>query len=327
MAAAVAMFVLAAHALAQPAPALPGIPAPGPPLTEPQCQRVSASISVFATGVPLLDWREELAFDGHGGMWVSRLERGLVERYDSSGAVTTTVAVPGAGGLVMGPDGLLYVNTQSRSVGSGVVRFDPTAQHPQPELYVSELPGVNGSAFDGQGNLYETTEGSGPSVLKIRPDRTRDQAWERAASFAFANGVAVAGPNLYASVTEDQRSPIERVPLDDPAAHRTIADLSVGVASLAPALYLPPDLSKPLLLQGLDDLTVGPDGNLYVVGFVGGQLLRVNPRSGRACALVTGLLNPTAVQFPVAFGRFRADRDLFVTTASGDVLHIRLHRS
>jgi sugar lactone lactonase YvrE len=279
---------------------------------------------VFAAGVPLFDWREQLAFDGHGGLWVSRLERNVVDRYNASGAITNTAVVPGPGGLVMGPDRLLYVNTQGGSTGNGVVRFDPTLPHPVPQVYVSNLPGVNGSAFDSYGNLYVTTEGSPPSVLKIRPDRTRDLAWEKAAGFSFANGVGVSGSNLYASVTEDQRSPIEMVPLDDPAAHRIIAELSVGVASLAPAVYLPPDLSKPLLLQGLDDLTVGPDRNLYVVGFVGGQLFRVNPASGRACVLVSGLLAPTAVQFPVAFGPFRASRDLFVTTASGDVIRVRL---
>jgi sugar lactone lactonase YvrE len=306
----------------------PRLPAPGPPLTQPQCRDVTASVSVFAGGVPLLDWREELAFDGHGGMWVSRLERNVIERYNPRGAVIKSVAVPGPGGVVLGRDGLLYVNSLPNSGGvAQVVRFDPLAAHPVPTTYVTNLPGVNGSAFDGKGNLYISTEGSAPSVLKIRPNGTRDLSWERAASFAFANGLAVAGPNLYAAVTEDQRSPIERIPLDDPAAHKVIAEESLGVASLEPKLYLPPDLTKPLLLQALDDLAVGPDRKLYVVGFLGGQLLRVDPVSGKACAVVTGLATPTAVQFPFGFGRFIASRDLFVTEASGDVLRVHLTRS
>src|SRR5258708_3754108 len=68
-------------------------------LTQAQCLGVGASVSVFQPGgVPGQDWREELVFDGHGGMWVSDQQRNVVERYDSSGRVTTTVAVPGAGG-------------------------------------------------------------------------------------------------------------------------------------------------------------------------------------------------------------------------------------
>src|SRR5690348_10871747 len=44
----------------------------GAPVTQAQCDDVSASVTVFhPAGVPGVDWREELAFDGHGGMWVS----------------------------------------------------------------------------------------------------------------------------------------------------------------------------------------------------------------------------------------------------------------
>jgi sugar lactone lactonase YvrE len=283
-------------------------------------------VTTFASGVPLADWREELAFDGHGGMWVSRLHQNVVERYAPSGAVLTRVQIPGPGGVALGPDGLLYVNSLPDFGGvPQVYRFDPLLSNPIPKVFVANLPGVNGSAFDGQGNLYISTETAAPSVLKIRPDGSRDTSWEKAASFSYANGLVVAGQYLYAARTEDQRSPIEQVPLSDPAAHKTIADLSFGVASAEPALHLPPNFGAPLIPKGLDDLTVGPDGMIYVVAFLTGELLRVNPTTGEACVVVSGLTMPTAVQFPISFGHFSHRNDPFVVDAAGDVLHVSLN--
>jgi len=301
-----------------------GSAAPGPPLTQARCPDVAALVSVFRPGgAPYRDWREELAFDGHGGMWVSHISDNLLERYDPTGRVRQTVTVPGAGGLVLGPDGLIYANAAGLPSGPGVVRFDPTLARPTPTVFVSGLPGVNASAFDGAGFLYVSTEDKAPSVLRIRPDGTRDKTWEQQASFYGANGVTVAGPNLYAAISWDQRSPMERVPIANPAAHRTFAELSFGALSREPAVHSP-DPRAPLIPKGLDDLTVGPDGMLYVVGFASGELLRVDPANGRACLLVSGLQTPTAVQFAVAFGSFDPRRDLLVTDASGRILHVHL---
>jgi sugar lactone lactonase YvrE len=275
--------------------------------------------------VPIQDWREELAFDHHGGMWVSHMQDNLLERYDSSGVVTKTVSVPGPGGLVLGADGLMYANTSGGPAGNGVVRFNPTAAKPTPTVFVSGLPGVNASAFDGGRNLYVSTEDQGPSVLKVRPDGTRDTVWEHAASFYGANGIAVAGSNLFAAITWDQRSPIELVPLAHPASHRVFTELSFGALSREPAVYQP-DPKAPLPPKGLDDLTIGPDGLIYVVGFASGELLRVNPKTGQACLVASGLMSPTAVQFPVAFGAFDSRRDPFVTEATGRILRLHLDK-
>ena len=294
------------------------------PLTQAPCPHVRTSVNVFHAGlVPIQDWREALAFDGHGGMWVSPINANHLERYDPNGAVTETVQVDGPGGLDLGPDGLIYANTQGGSDGTGVVRFDPTQPHPTPTLFVNGLPGVNASTFDGDGFLYVSTEGTAPSVLRIRSDGTRDTAWEQAASFYGANGVTVAGANLYAAISFDQRSPIELVPIDNPASHYTFTQLSFGALSEAPAVYQP-DPSKPLIPKGLDDLTTGPDGQLYVVGFASGELLRVDPETGQSCLLVSGLTNPTAVQFAVSFGSFDPESDLFITEATGSILRVHL---
>src|SRR5467141_720057 len=77
---------------AQVAALRPGAAAVGPPLTQAPCPAVTASISVFRPGgVPYKDWREELAFDGHGGMWGSPIQDNRLERYDAAGNVTETV--------------------------------------------------------------------------------------------------------------------------------------------------------------------------------------------------------------------------------------------
>lgn len=302
----------------------PGAVSAGTPLTQARCSDVSASVSVFSPGgVPGQDWREELVFDGRGGMWVSALQRNVVERYDPAAHVTASVPVPGAGGLTLGPDRLVYANTSGGPAGNGVVRFDPTAAQPVASLFVSGLPGVNGSAFDAGGNLYVSTEDQPPSVLRIRPDGTRDTSWEQAAAFYGANGVAVTGSNLYAAISFDQRSPIELVPLANPAAHRTLTELSFGALSRQPAVYQP-DPTAPLLPKGLDDLTVGPDGQIYVVGFASGELLRVDTATGQACLLASGFITPTAVQFASSFGSFNPAEDLFVTEATGRILHVHL---
>ncbi|MHB8738447.1 MAG: SMP-30/gluconolactonase/LRE family protein [Candidatus Dormibacteria bacterium] len=294
------------------------------PVTQAPCLGVNAAVTVFhPMGVPGKDWREEIAFDGLGYMWVSGTQDNVLERYDPAGQVTETIALSTPGGLVLGADGLIYANTSGGPAGTGVVRFDPGAAAPNPSVFVTGLPAVNATAFDQAGNLYETTEDQGPSVLRIRPDGTRDTVWENAASFYGANGVAVGGSNLYAAITWDQRSPIELVPLGSPAARSVFTELSAGVLSREPAVY-PPDPAAPVLVKGLDDLTIGPDGLIYVVGFASGELLRVDPGSGEACLLASGLVTPTAVQFAQSFGSFDPARDVFVTEATGRILQIHL---
>lgn len=296
----------------------------GYPVTQARCGGVSAAVSVFRPrGIPERDWREELVFDRHGGMWVSPINSSFVERYSPSGVVTERVAVPGPGGLALGPDGLVYSNFANGPGAPGIVRFDPALARPVATRFASGLPGANALAFDGAGVLYESTEGPAPSVLRIRPDGTRDTAWDQAAAFYGANGVAVSGGNLFGAVSFDQRSPIELVPIANPAAHRTFTVLSFGALSRQPAIYQP-DPHQPLLPKGLDDLTIGPDGRIYVVGFVSGELLRVDPTTGQACVLVSGLVTPTAVQFAVDFGGFDPRRDLFVTEATGGIFHVHL---
>ncbi|MBB1247057.1 hypothetical protein GL263_26430, partial [Streptomyces durbertensis] len=265
------------------------------------------NVTVFRHGgPPLLDWRENLEFDGRGMLWVSHSVRNRVEGYTPDGRLAATFPVSGPGGIRRGPDGMMYVNfgVGPLAVTGGVMRFDPTAAQPRGEKVVTGTPGVNGLAIDGDGNFYLSRE-LATGVLKVRPDGTRDEEWTRKANVFGTNGLEIVGDQLYASVLTSTRSPVVRIPLDDPASHTTVVGLSGGL----------------LDAELLDDLTHFR-GDLVVTGFRHGELVRVAPDTGRVCVLASGLRMPTSVRVVRGFGEYRAGRDLFVTEASGRIVRV-----
>jgi hypothetical protein len=136
-----------------------------------------------------------------------------------------------------------------------------------------------------------------------------------------------AGENLYAAITFDQRSPIARVPLDEPEAWDTDIQLTFGVVSLEPVVYDPgTDAERaPLVgLKGLDDMTRDDDGMLYPVANGMGELLRVDPADGSACLIAGGLQNPSSVRVaPPAFSDANPDTiDFYVVEFSGAIRHV-----
>ncbi|TJZ59006.1 hypothetical protein FCH28_02345 [Streptomyces piniterrae] len=273
-----------------------------------RCQE-RASVEVFREGgVPLLDWRENLEFDGRGTMWVAHVTKHRVEGYAPDGTLRTTFPVNGPGGIRRGPDGMMYVNSGvnplTSGLGSGVMRFDPTAARPKAQKVVDGVSGINGLAIDSAGNFYLSRE-LATGILKIRPDGTKDERWTRAAAVFGTNGLEIVGDQLYASVITSTASPVVRVPLNDPAHHTTVTELS----------------PNPLDAKLLDDLT-SFDGDLVVASFRDGQLIRVDPRTGRSCVLATGLRMPCSVRLPRAFGGHDPRRELFVVEASGRIVKV-----
>ncbi|MFD8547156.1 SMP-30/gluconolactonase/LRE family protein [Streptomyces sp. NPDC059649] len=292
-----------------PVAAASGRPAAGATTVRPCGARTH--VEVFRPGgIPLVDWRENLAFDGHGTLWVSHVTGHRVEGYAPDGTLKITLPVNGPGGIRRGPDGLMYVNygvnPLTTGLGSGILRFDPAAAHPRPEKVVDGLSGINGLAIDAAGNLYVSRELT-TGVLKFRPDGTEDVRWTRAASVFGTNGLEIVGDQLYASVLTSSASPIVRIPLKDPARHTTVTELS----------------PHPFDAKLLDDLTAFR-GDLVVASFRAGELLRVDPATGRSCVLVTGLRMPTSVRVPVGFGAHDPHRELFVVEASGRIVTVRV---
>ncbi|WP_039800440.1 SMP-30/gluconolactonase/LRE family protein [Nocardia araoensis] len=287
--------------------AVTGVLAPGagaaPPIAA--CDP-AAAVTAVAAPVPLLDWAENLGYDAQGNLWVSRLYRNEVQRYDTAGTLTATVPVEFPGAVRLGPDGLLYVVYGDAPVSvvrpGGVLRFDPAAAVPKPEVFVSGFTMPNGAAFDPSGNLYVAT---GSGVVKVRPDASIDTAWgAQSAGPAAANGVVVHDGALYVTANGGPLGRIVRIPLDAPASRGTVADLSSQLAGL-------PDFA--------DDLLADPSGILYVTTLTG-RLIRVDPATGATCAVLNGQPLTAVAAVP---GR---PDELTAGTESGALLRIQLSR-
>ncbi|MEC3956193.1 hypothetical protein VMT65_24360 [Nocardia sp. CDC153] len=264
----------------------------------PSCPAVT--VSTIATAViPFVDWAENLGFDAQGNLWVARLYRNEVQRYDSAGRVTATVAVPSPGAIRPGPDRLLYVVYGDNSMNflpgahdSGVVRFDPTADAPVPETFVRGLRMANGAGFDDTGNLYVADTGTG--VVRVRPDGTVDTEWTAQTGQFGVNGLAVQGDSVYTTVYLTPQGRLLRIPIDQPARSSTVIDTLLA-----------------------DDLTSGPGGFLYTATTLG-TLVRVDPVTQATCTL----MNRDALAAVAAVPD--SDRDLVVATGRGDILRVHL---
>lgn len=266
------------------------------------CGRAGQEIAIDST-VPLLDWSENFGIDERGDVWVSRVLRGEVQRYDGAGKLTATVDIAAPGAVRLGPDGLLYVVTGNSplSDSGGVVRFDPTAADPVPEPFATGFIHPNGAAFDAQGNLYVTAR---DGVHRIFPDGTEDMTWWSNATVEGPNGVVVSGDSVYvtANYVDSAAGPVGRVlrlSRTNPAVSTTIADLT-SFGSL-------PDFVDDLVLR---------DGALYVTTLTG-QLVRVDLATGGACTIAATQPLTAVVADP-------ADSSaLLAGTEEGTVLRIR----
>lgn len=234
------------------------------------CGQASQDVAIRST-VPLLDWSENFGIDSEGQLWVSRVMRGEVQRYDHAGRLTATVAVPTPGAVRLGPDGLLYVVTgNSPLAGSGgIVRFDPTAADPVPEPFATGFPHPNGAAFDDEGNLYVAT---GNGVHRLRPDGSEDMDWWSLVGVEGPNGIVVDGDSVYVTANfvaeTGQVARVLRLSRTNPADVTTLADLT----------------SFGTLPDFVDDLVVR-DGALYVTTLAG-HLVRVDPTTGATCTVL-----------------------------------------
>jgi len=257
------------------------------------------------------DVLENLLF-ADGSLWVSDGTVGSVRRFNpdrSEGMGLTGVSSPG--GLARDSDGLIYAgvgnsiaNAVLKSGAAKVVRFSPTDPDGSAADYASGFNMPNGMTFGPGGDLYISNDFD-YGLIRIQPDGT----WAELAHVWGTNGLVVdpAGESLYAAITFDQRSPIERIPLGAPAEHETFAELTFGVASLEPAVYTEPDADAPLVgLKGLDDMTRsdGEGWRLYVVANGMGELLEVDPATGDACLVASGLQTPSSVRIAPAGGPF-----------------------
>lgn len=297
-------------------------------LTQDACAGV-VDVSTFMTfGNDVL---ENLLIDG-GAMFVSDSTSSAILRLASDGTLVGSIPVSSPGGMATGPDGLIYAgtgnsaaNAVSRTPAASVIAFDPATG--VRTTYASGFTMANGMTFAPGGDLFVSNDFDRGL---IRIPRADPSSWEVFTDTWGTNGLVVdpAGRYLYAAITFDQRSPIERIDLASRA--RTIAvRLSAGAASAEPAVYPDGlDPAAPLLgVKGLDDMTRDAAGTLYAVGNGTGELLKVDPVSGAACLIAGGLRNPSSVRIAPEGGPFAdgdaATLDLYVTEFSGRIVRVR----
>lgn len=297
------------------------------PLTQDACSG-SATVAVWKQlGSDVL---ENLLF-ADGSLWISDSTAGAIRRFDPAGAEMTGLpGVSSPGGLALGPDGLIYAGEGNaaaqailRTGAARVIRFDAASPSATEQVYASGFNMPNGMTFGPNDDLFVSNDFD---VGLVRIPRSDPSSWSVFADVWGTNGLVVdpAGTNLYAAITFDQRSPIERIPLANPASHETAVQLSFGVASLQPAVHTDPDASAPLAgVKGLDDMTRDADGVLYVVANGTGELIRVDPSTGAACLIASGLRNPSSVRIaPPEFAAGEATTTFFVTEFSGAIRRI-----
>ncbi|MEU7628402.1 hypothetical protein AB0C34_00260 [Nocardia sp. NPDC049220] len=286
---------------------LPGVFAPSgaaDPAARAMASCAPASVTTaLPAGLPLLDWSENLGYDAQGNLWVSRLYRNEVQRYDAAGTLTASVPIEFPGAVRLGPDGLLYVvygDTPSSAVRpGGVVRFDPASSAPEPAVFVSGFVMPNGAAFDSSGDLYVATLSG---VVRVHADATIDTGWGRSAAGVAANGIAVHGEDLYVTSNGGPLGRVVRIPLAAPTDRVTVVDLASPLAGV-------PDFA--------DDLLADPAGVLFVTTLAG-QLIRVDPATGSVCVVLSGQPMTSVVAVP------DHPEEVLAGTEGGDIVRIRL---
>lgn len=274
-----------------------------PPATAGTEDCAPRGVTTIATGFGPL---ENLAFDGRGGLLVSDNSftgAGAVRRIGRDGAVDTVAEVRGPGGIVV--DGsTVYLNTgnvtasglfdipdgtvdaidldtgERRTVAAGVVMPNGLGLLPEGSLLTSRDVGAVGLT-------YVPADGGAPQVVRT--------------DLGSVNGIAVDGDDVYLVTTFDV---VNRVHILD--AH----DLTGPVRSI--------DLPGPGPVQAPDDLTVGPDGALYIALNAAGAVLRVDPATGERCRVAAGIPLISSVAFGSGPGW---DPDTLYTTGFDGTVH------
>ncbi|ANN16158.1 hypothetical protein SD37_11250 [Amycolatopsis orientalis] len=259
--------------------------APGTTATAaPGCEPWQVRTVATGLGLPL----ENLAFDGRGGLLVSRTlfaGNGSVERVTPDGAVNTLLPVYGPGALsVRGSE--LYVNTGHITTDgllglkTGTIDihdFDTGKRR----TWATGLTMPDGGTVLPNGDaVISTLIGPKRGLWLVRKENPA--APERFGPDLFGpNGMVVGhdGGTLYVANTGDPDFQIAAIDLANPAA--------------------PPKkirLQAPWPLNIIDDLTIGTDGRLYTAG-EHGIVYRVDPGSGATCAIATGVHLGSSVRF------------------------------
>src|SRR4051794_19874254 len=229
---------------------------------------------------------ENLEFDDTGGLLLSASGPGAIERLTPDGQVTTLVPEVNAPGGQRLVGRKLYFNTGDAAASGLAGTADGTLDsfdlrtHERTTV-ASGLTMPNGLAVLPNGDFVVSRDiGSGTGITRIPHD---DPAHPQTnwAKLDDQNGMAVdpTGTYLYAVQTFTSDSAVYRIRIADPTDMKVVATL----ADPGP--------------KGLDDMTIGPDGILYVAANLTGEAIRVDPASGEHCVIASGMQNTSSLKF------------------------------
>ncbi|WP_072802165.1 SMP-30/gluconolactonase/LRE family protein [Rhodococcoides yunnanense] len=231
---------------------------------------------------------ENLAFDDRGSLLLSEtslLGTGSIRSLQpdgTSGVVVPDVTSPG--GLVTDGD-LLYFTTGNGTAAGLFDLHDGTVD--TVDVLAGERSTVarglvmpNGLVALGNGDLVVTRNlGATTGITRIHAGEP-DSAETVRTDLGTANGIASDGDAVYVANTFE------------PALSIAVLD----ARNLAgDARRIPVDGFGPFTAS--DDMTVGPDGQIYLAQNLAGRVLRIDPESGSSCVIGTGMPLTTSVEF------------------------------
>jgi hypothetical protein len=264
------------------------------------------NVRVVASGLGIL---ENLEPDGRGGLLISNNGANAIDRLTPDGTVTRLISdVPSPGGQRI-RDGRLYFNTGDSAQAGVLQTTDGTIQRYDLATgarvtWSSGLSMPNGLIFLPSGDAAVSRDSPGWGITRVpfgdpmHPQRNWVQTND-------SNGMAVDPSRtwLYFDETFQPGGLVMRARLSDPGDVEQVASLGQGLM--------------------LDDLTIDRDGMLYIASnrpAPAGELIRLDPATGRQCTIATGLGMPSAVKFGCGPGW--PGTHLFAVGFQGDVYDV-----